>query len=181
MQWKVNTLITSILFNRTDAAILQEPSILDLCPGIKYPITCRQTGISGSDVTPPVFAVRNGPDGPIEVIQNDTAGYDIAAGKLNHIYITETYIYHKLFYLILEEVTSADNNKQFVCVDENEESLKTAFEEWPTTTVVVSSSESKFSVYKNSIGPGPMTQHNYCYHAVHPVLVTDLLTSHTAT
>ena len=113
---------------------------------MKYPITCRQTGARFDNgdtmITAPVFAVRNATDGPIEVIRADTPGsYAIAAGKLNDIV--------KLFYLILEEVTSEDNNKQFVCVDENESRIKAKLEEaysgYSTTIKVEVSSESKFS------------------------------------
>ena len=110
---------------------------------MKYPITCRQTDHSDSDhVIPPVFAVRNGQDGSIKVISDETAGYDIAAGKLNR----SNGLLFQYFYLIVE-VTLEDNNKQFVCVNENdsenEESLQDAFLNY-LTEIVVSSAESKF-------------------------------------
>ena len=138
--------ITAIFFNCTDAARLLEDPILNLRPGIKYPITCRQTtGQSGSDyvtppaMTPPVFAVRNGLDSPIEVISAETAGYDIAAGKLNKSGIT-----FQRFYLIIKEVTLGDNNKQFICVDNENEITTEAFLGGHTTKIAVSSAEGKF-------------------------------------
>ena len=92
---------------------MREEPILNLCPGMKCPLTCRQTGPSGSNhVTPPVFAVRNGVDGPIKVISAETAGYDVAAGRLNNSSAVPSH----LFYLVID-IKMEDNNKQFVCVD----------------------------------------------------------------
>ena len=122
---------------------------------MKYPLTCQQTGLSESDhVSPPVFAVRNGLDGPIEMINSETSGYDIAAGKLNR---PSMGLPTQLFYLVIA-IKMKDNNKQFVCVNagefRNEESLEDAFLHH-RTTIVVSSAEGKkrkliFSIWKLS-------------------------------
>ena len=124
----------------TDAAHLVEEPILNLCPGMRYPIKCQQTGQTRSNtVTAPVFAVRNGDNGQIEIIESDNSNYDFCSGKLDRT----GYIPHQNFYLVIDEITMDDNDKQFVCL--NKADVGYVGEEFSDfhTTIVVHSDEGK--------------------------------------
>ena len=117
----------------TDAATLQEYSILRFCPGMKITLTCRQWGRSGIyRVTPPVFAVRNGDNGEIEIIRLDDSRYEILPGKLRTGFIPS-----QNFYLVLQ-ITMEDNDKQFACLNEDDVDYVEDYFFGDHTTIVVS-------------------------------------------
>ena len=125
----------------TDAARLLEDPILNLCPGMKYPISCQQRGQSGTNntVTDPVFAVRNGDNGQIDIIRSDDSGYNVFAGNLE----IRSGFPHKKFYLIIDEITLEDNDKQFTCLNEEDVDYVNDYFFGDHTTIFVPSDEGK--------------------------------------
>ena len=107
---------------------------------MKYPLTCQQTGRFGSNtVTAPIFAVRNGENGQIDTIRPDNSRYGFFTGKLNKT----GSLPHQKFYLIIGEITMEDNDKQFVCIKENEVAyVEESFSTF-NTTIIVPSEEGK--------------------------------------
>ena len=112
---------------------------MNLCPGMRYPIKCLQTGGFGSNnVTTPVFAVRNGDNSQIDIIRPDNSRYDFFAGKLNKIGIPR-----QNFYLVIDEITTEDNDKQFACLNEDNVNNVHDYFMGDHTTVFVPSDEGK--------------------------------------
>ena len=123
----------------TDAATLLEDSILNLCPGMKYPLTCHQKGQSRTNtVTPPVFAVRNGDNGEIKIIRSDDSEYEILSGKLRTGVIPS-----QNFHLVLENITMEDNDKQFACLNEDDVDYVEDYFFGDHTTIFVPTDEGK--------------------------------------
>ena len=104
---------------------------------MKYHITCQQRGRSETNtVTDPVFAVRNGDNGQINIL-SDNSKYDFVSGNL----VIRSGVPHQKFYLIIDKITMEDNDKQFVCL--NEDDVGDVEEEFSyfNTTIVVHSDE----------------------------------------
>ena len=96
-------------------------------------------GRSGTDtVTPPVFAMRNGDNGEIEIIRSDDSRYEILPGKLKTGVIPR-----RNFYLVLDGITMEDNDKQFSCLNEEDVAYKHDYFLGDHTTIVVHSDECK--------------------------------------
>ena len=108
---------------------------------MKYPLTCQQIGQFGSDVvTPPVFAVRKGDNGQIDLIRSNTSEYNFSSGKLNRT----GFLPHQTFYLIVDGITMEDDDSQFVCINEDDVGyVDEYFAEKLHTTIVVPSDEGK--------------------------------------
>ena len=113
---------------------------------MKYPLTCQQIGQFGSHtVTPPVFAVRKGDYGQIDIIRPDTSDYEFFSGKLNGA----GSLPYQSFYLIMDAITREDDDTQVVCINEDDvgsvdEYFSHTESHEPTyTTIVVPSAEGK--------------------------------------
>ena len=104
---------------------------------MRYPIKCQQFGRSGSNtVRAPVFAVRSGDNGQIEIISSDDSRYDFYSGKPK---VTAGSLPYQAFYLVIDEITMEDNNKQFVCLNKDDIAyVDEVFSEFHTTIVVPS-------------------------------------------
>ena len=97
-------------------------------------LTCEQRGQYGSNtVTPPVFAVRNGDNGKIELIKLDDSRYEILPGTLR----TGVRPIQN-FYLVYGFTTMEDNDKQFACLNENDVDYAEDYFFGDQTTIVVS-------------------------------------------
>ena len=113
---------------------------------MRYPIKCQQTGrFRSNTVTAPVFAVRNGDNGQIEIIRSDNSNYDFFAGKLNRT----GFMPHQNFYLVIDEITMDDNGKQFVCLNEGDVGdVGEEFSEFHATIVVHSDEGKEIQPYR---------------------------------